>query len=145
MTAIPGLAIGAAAKLSGIGGFLKAIPSWVWIALATAALLFAGYVWHQHHAKRMLDHAYSQGKVDGAAPWIAKVQELTAALERQTQAVNALVARQHELQGAAVAAAKQAEPRARQAEGVARKLAASAKVVPAKPCEPSEALKGAWR
>lgn len=124
---------------------LGRVPRWAWEIGAAVLAVVTAYAWASHRVDQMKKAAYASGKVDGAKPWIAKTIELSAALEHQSALVNGLAAKSKAQQASAAAAVKQAEPIAKQAEGVAAKLDQSAKVVPAKPCEPSKALMEAWR
>lgn len=56
---IAALRIGA--RLTGAAGMFKRIPRWAWIALAVAALLTAGFFWHQHKAHAALKAADESG------------------------------------------------------------------------------------
>lgn len=75
------------------------------------------------------------------------LEQTTGALERQSAAVNALAVKTAELQQSASAATQAGRERAADAQRVAGGLIASSRSSErvAKPCEPSEALKEAWK
>lgn len=77
----------------------------------------------------------------------ASVKNTKAALERQNAAVNALGAESERQKAEAAKASQRAATRARAAQDTSDRLAASSRSgeAQAKPCEPSKALKGAWR
>lgn len=56
---------------SPVGGFLKAVPRWVWIAIAIGLALLGAYLWHQHAAGKALKAAdqagYDRAKAEDAA------------------------------------------------------------------------------
>lgn len=75
------------------------------------------------------------------------IEALHGGIEKQNAAVDALGAKSKADQAAAVQASQAAQARARGAEAVAERLRASARVaVPqSASCEPSKAVKDAWR
>lgn len=60
---------------SPIGGFLKAVPKQVWIALAIALAIFTAVKWHGHEAHAATDAAYRRGKAEVEAYYAAKSGE----------------------------------------------------------------------
>ena len=52
-----------ALKLSPVGRLLKKVPTWAWIALGVALILFAGWRWHVGE----VNDAYEQGVTDQKA------------------------------------------------------------------------------
>lgn len=68
-----------AARLAGVGGTLKKVPRWVWIALAVFVLLVAFAIWHQHRAHAAIAAAKADQKAADDAAW-------QAALDREREA-----------------------------------------------------------
>jgi hypothetical protein len=71
---------------SPIGGFVKAIPSKAWLALAIVAALFAAYLVHQRHAHKALkaahDAGYAEGVSDTRSAYAAAQKAANGAAER---------------------------------------------------------------
>lgn len=73
--------------LGNAGSLFKRVPRWVWIALAVAALLVAGYVYHQHRAGAAIAAAKAEQKKADDAAWQARFDEMHAqAVDIRTKA-----------------------------------------------------------
>lgn len=70
-------------KLSPVGAFLKRIPAKLWLAIALAAALAIGFVWHQHTAHKALQKA----DATGYARAMRDVEKKALALKTKTDAL----------------------------------------------------------
>lgn len=77
-TAVAAFFARSALMSSPVGGLLKAVPRWAWIALAGALALLGAYLWHQHAAHKALDAAYARGRDDYAAKVEAHARSIEA-------------------------------------------------------------------
>lgn len=76
MSGLAGL--GLAARFAGVTGFLKRVPRWVWIALAAAAIIAGGVIWHQHRAHAAIAAAKADQKAADDAAWQKKLDRAHA-------------------------------------------------------------------
>jgi hypothetical protein len=147
-------------------GFLKRIPLWAWVALAIG-IAFMVTVHSRNHWKALAasrgdklvlvcqatrDAAGRPRLACGQVPLQIKllgkaVGDLKGAIGRQNAAVAALGAQTRQQQAQAAQATKVAQKRADKALATSQRLAASAARPPgpSAPCEPSEAVRKAWK
>lgn len=154
------------AVLGKAGSLFKAVPLWVWVAIAVAGV-FAWTVHSRNHWKALAtdradkltiicqatrDAAGRPRLACGQVPLQVKllgkaVGDLKGAIGRQNAAVAALGVKTRTQQAEAALAVKGAQKRADKALGTAKRLEASSArpPKPGEPCEPSDALKETWK
>lgn len=71
-----------------VGNAIKRIPAWAWIALAVAAIIVGGIIWHQHTAHAAIAAAEKRGE-DRA---YARVAEQARKLEQRANAASSKIA-----------------------------------------------------
>ena len=76
------------AKFAGLSGFLKRIPPKVWLIIAIALALVAGFVWHQHAAHKALRTA----DATGYARAMNEIETKAKALKAKADTLNAAIA-----------------------------------------------------
>ena len=81
---LPAFAAAALLKLSPIGRLLKKVPTWAWIVLAVALVLFLGWRWHNGAVRDARSEGYTAGVADErkaadakAKIWVQRIDALT--------------------------------------------------------------------
>jgi hypothetical protein len=88
IAAIGAWAAKSALMQSPLGGFLKAVPRWVWIVVAVVAIALVAVRWHAGKVADLKTAAHEAGRVEALAAVAARVKRIEAAALELDRAIS---------------------------------------------------------